>query len=490
MPRIYISAAHKSSGKTTLSIGLCRAFHQRNLSVQPFKKGPDYIDPLWLAKASGLSTGLSNGIYKGCHNLDFNTMNDDEIMRVLSQQSQWADMSIIEGNKGLYDGVALDGSDSNAAMAKLAKSPVILVVDTRGVTRGVAPLLLGYQQFDKDINIAGVIYNMSSGGRHEKKIRAITEAYTDIPVLGVVKKNLLLALDERHLGLMPSNEHEGAEKKVNEIASIVADQVDLDAVLAVAKTAEKLALKPITSSIKLETEQKVRIGICEDSAWGFYYVGDKQALTDAGAELVPINTLIDEGLPELDGLFIGGGFPETHMQALADNTSMRYQIKRAIDAGLPTYAECGGLMYLSQSLHWNGQSAPMVGIIPSDTVMHKKPQGRGHVELVETDAMPWSNAWSSESGVYNDVKQDVSKNGQVAEQVIKAHEFHYSRLEKPDRLRKKGTFAYKVKRGVGITGEEDGWVYKNLLASYTHMRDTGNYRWAKRFVDFVRKNKN
>lgn len=496
MSRIYISAAHKSSGKTTLSIGLCRALHQRNLTVQPFKKGPDYIDPLWLAKASGFPTGLSGeennsqypSEYRGCHNLDFNTMDDDEIKRVLSQHSQQADISIIEGNKGLYDGVALDGSDSNAALAKLTQSPVILVIDTRGVTRGVAPLLLGYQQFDKDINIAGVIYNMSSGGRHEEKIRAVTKAYTDIPVLGVVKKSPLLELDERHLGLMPSNEHEGAEKKIDEIASVVADQVDLDAVFAVAKTAETLAVKPITSVI-LETAKKVRIGICEDSACGFYYVGDKQALKDAGAELVLINTLEDEGLPELDGLFIGGGFPETHMQALADNTTMRYQIKRAIEAGLPTYAECGGLMYLSQSLHWNGQSAPMVGIIPSDTVMHKKPQGRGHVELIETESMPWSSGTLFNNS-YNNSMHDLSNNDiNDKERVIKAHEFHYSRLETPDRLRNKGKFAYKVKRGVGITGEEDGWVYKNLLASYAHMRDTENYHWAKRFVDFVREKK-
>jgi len=477
MSRIYISAAHKSSGKTTLSIGLCRAFHQRNLSVQPFKKGPDYIDPLWLAKASSLPIGLSesgvSGQYQGCHNLDFNTMSDDEIMRVLALHSQQADINIIEGNKGLYDGVALDGSDSNAAMAKLTKSPVVLVIDTRGVTRGVAPLLLGYQQFDKDINIAGVIYNMSSGGRHEAKLRAVTETYTDIPVLGVVTKSPALELDERHLGLMPSNEHEGAEKKIDEIATQVTDQVDLDAVLAVAKTSEKLVIKPIASSIKSEKFKKVRIGICEDSAFGFYYVGDKQALKDAGAELVSINTLKDKGLPELDGLFIGGGFPETHMQALADNSLLRDQIKTAIDAGLPTYAECGGLMYLSQSLHWNGQSASMVGIIPSDTVMHKKPQGRGHVELIETESMPWSKNSAIES----------------EDQLINAHEFHYSRLDNADKLREKGTFAYKVKRGVGITGEEDGWVYKNLLASYTHMRDTENNHWAKRFVDFVRANK-
>ncbi|MEE9445452.1 MAG: cobyrinate a,c-diamide synthase, partial [Cocleimonas sp.] len=300
MPRIYISAAHKSSGKTTLSIGLCAALHQKGFTVQPFKKGPDYIDPLWLSRASE----------RACHNLDFNTMSDDEILHTLSRYGQGADISIIEGNKGLYDGVALDGSDSNAAVAKLTQSPVILVIDTRGITRGVAPLLKGYQDFDRNVNVAGVIYNLSGGGRHEEKLRAVTEEYTDIPVLGVVKKNALLEIDERHLGLMPSNESKEAEKKITDIANIVADSVDLEALLAIAKKAPILETQfPVTPEIKINgnNEVKLRIGICEDPAFGFYYEGDKQALRDAGAELISINTLEDEKLPEnLDGLFIGG----------------------------------------------------------------------------------------------------------------------------------------------------------------------------------------
>ncbi len=468
--RIYISAAHKSSGKTTLSIGLCRALHKRGLLVQPFKKGPDYIDPLWLGKASGLSGE------QGCHNLDFNTMTHDEILRQLVTHGQQADISIIEGNKGLYDGVALDGSDSNAALAKLSKTPVILVIDTRGVTRGVAPLLMGYQQFDSQINIAGVIFNLSSGGRHEAKLRAVTKEYTDIPVLGVVTKSHLLALDERHLGLMPNNEcvHEGmdAEMKINDIATQVADQVDLDQVLSIARKANPLTVKPQRFAVSAQTKPTVRIGICEDSAFGFYYVSDKQALREAGAELVSINTLEDEKLPDLDGLFIGGGFPETHMQQLADNKSMRESIYQAIEAGLPVYAECGGLMYLSQKLHWNGQISEMVGIIPSDVVMHARPQGRGHVELTQTEHMPWPDS--------SPLTTASAKN------IIKAHEFHYSCLKNDDEMQRKGKFAYQVQRGVGITGEQDGWVYKNLLASYTHMRDTEQFRWAGRFIDFVR----
>ncbi len=365
--------------------------------------------------------------------------------------------------------------DSNAAMAKLTQTPVILVIDTRGVTRGVAPLLMGYQQFDSEITIAGVIFNLSSGGRHEAKLRAVTQEYTDIPVLGVVTKSPLLALDERHLGLMPNNEcvHEGmdAEKKINDIAGQVTDQVDLDKVLSISDTVESLVSKSLDMNLQ-QQQPKVRIGICEDSAFGFYYVGDKQALRTAGAELVSINTLEDKNLPDLDGLFIGGGFPETHMQQLTENKSMRDSIQQAIEAGLPTYAECGGLMYLAQNLHWNGQSSEMVGIIPGDAVMHQRPQGRGHVELMETDDMPWSGTDNTAT-------------------LIKAHEFHYSQLENGENeLLKKGKFAYKIQRGVGITGDQDGWVYKNLLASYTHMRDTEQFHWASRFVDFVRQCKN
>ncbi len=480
LPRIYISAAHKSSGKTTLSIGLCAALNQQALKVQAFKKGPDYIDPLWLSQASG----------RPCHNLDFNTMSHDEIVRDFARYGQDADINIIEGNLGLFDGVALDGSDSNAAVAKLTKSPVILVINSQGVTRGVAPLLMGYQQFDPDVNIAGVIYNLSVGGRHEDKLRAVTEEYTDIPVLGVVKRNPLLAVDERHLGLKPSNEGKGAVDKIAQISSIVSDSIDLDRVLEISQSApnigiEDSVLKPLQTdlnvSLKSPKKDNIRLGICEDSAFGFYYASDKLALKNAGAELISFSAINDEKLPDnLDALFIGGGFPETHMKELADNESMRKSINDAIESGLPTYAECGGLMYLSQSLHWNGQSAPMVGIIPAEAHMHDKPQGRGYVKLEETEAMPWPYL---DKGINEDINYELSE---ANSQLINAHEFHYSSVNDITAMESKGSFAYKVHRGFGITGDHDGWVYKNLLANYSHMRDTESFRWASRFIAFVK----
>ncbi|MFM2317664.1 MAG: hypothetical protein RLZZ215_285 [Pseudomonadota bacterium] len=459
MARLFISAAHKSSGKTTLSIGLCAAWQQQGLHIQSFKKGPDYIDPLWLTAAS----------QRNCHNLDFNTSSEHELLHCVQQYGHTADLSLIEANKGLYDGLSLDGSDSNAALAKLLQAPVILVLDTRGMTRGIAPILLGYLAFDRAVRIAGVILNRVGGSRHVAKLRQAVEHFTDLKVLGAVQESAELKIEERHLGLMPSNEHQETERHIARMRTLVADQVDLAQLVSIAQQAPALPtrIQPPLLKSRQPIRHKLRIGICQDAAFGFYYPGDLEALQQAGAELISINTLQDTQLPDLDGLFIGGGFPETHMQQLAANHSMRQAIHAAIEAGLPTYAECGGLMYLARSLKWNHQQAEMVGIIPGDAVMYPKPQGRGYVQLEETAAMPWPKT-------------------KMESELVQAHEFHYSRLENLT-VTGQGQYAYKVKRGQGIDGEHDGWVYKNLLASYTHLRHTHRYPWAWRFMEFVRK---
>src|SRR5512135_2425333 len=216
MNRMLISAAHKSSGKTMVSIGLCAALAARGHVVQPFKKGPDYIDPMWLSQAAG----------HACRNLDLYLMERDDIVATFAQHS--AEVNLVEGNKGLYDGLALDGSNSNAALAKLLDLPVMLVIDARGMTRGIAPLILGYQAFDREINIAGVILNNLGGSRHESKLRAVIEHYTDVPVIGAVQEDARLALVERHLGLVPSNESTEAEDYIRTIGEMIAERVDLD----------------------------------------------------------------------------------------------------------------------------------------------------------------------------------------------------------------------------------------------------------------------
>ncbi len=505
MPSLFISAAHKSSGKTTVAIGLCAAFARRGLRVQPFKKGPDYIDPMWLGQSAG----------RPCYNLDFYTMARDEIEAAYARYANTADLALIEGNKGLYDGLDLDGSNSNAALAKLLHSPVVLVIDAQGMTRGIAPLILGYQAFDRDVRIAGVILNQLGGRRHERKLRAVIEHYTDVPVLGAILRDPEMEIVERHLGLMPSNEAPRAAVRIAAIAQRVAEQVDLEVLLKVSATSssgkdKSTIVLPVfnesPSHIPSPLQREgwdggsslnslpqsndhphpnpppcrgrgptispasvpvsvVRLGIARDAAFGFYYPDDLAALQHAGAQLIPINTLHDQALPDIDGLFIGGGFPETHMAALEANTTLRGDIRAAIENGLPTYAECGGLMYLARRITWQEKSHAMVGIIPGDIVMHTRPQGRGYVRLRERAQHPWP----LHSGME-----------------IPAHEFHYSSL---DNLAPGVIFAYDVTRGSGVDGAHDGLMYKNLLASYTHLRDVNAHHWAQRFVEFVRSNK-
>jgi cobyrinic acid a,c-diamide synthase len=492
MQRLLISAAHKSSGKTTLSIGLCAALHARGVTVQPFKKGPDFIDPMWLSLACD----------RACHNLDFYLMDHDEILATFSSESAQADISIIEGNKGLYDGLDLDGSNSNAALAELLQTPVVLVIDARGMTRGIAPLILGYQAFDRNINIAGVILNQLGGSRHESKLRAVIEHYTDVPVIGAVHRDERLAIVERHLGLMPSNEATQARTKIDTIARLVAEQVNLELVQAVAGRAPPLStlhagittgtpfIRPgahathvlppdatgahptsaTISSLHLQGDgATVRIGIARDAAFAFYYPGDLEALQANGAALIPFDTLHDTRLPQVDALFIGGGFPEVHLLALEANIHLRQSIRQAIEAGMPVYAECGGLMYLSRSLSWHGQRADMVGALPADTLMHASPQGRGYVRLRETAHHPWLRGETD-----------------GLEREVRAHEFHYSSLENlPPDLH----YAYDVMRGAGIDGTHDGIVYKNVLACYAHMRDLSGNHWTRRFVEFIRRHR-
>lgn len=454
MPQLFISAAHKSSGKTTLSIGLCAAFRQRGLQVQPFKKGPDYIDPMWLTRAAG----------RDCYNLDFNTMSAAEILAKTGRGAD-ADLCLTEGNKGLYDGLDLDGSNSNAALATLLEAPVILVIDAQGMTRGIAPLILGYQAFAPEVEIAGVILNQLGGHRHEAKLRAVIDHYTDVPVVGAVHRNPALQICERHLGLVPSNEAAAVERQIDALVQAVEAQVDLDRLLQIA-AAHPLpdASAPARAA---SPAADLRIAIARDAAFGFYYPDDLEAFAAAGVELVSFDTLHDEALPAaIDGLFIGGGFPETQMQALEANRSLRADIRRAIDTGLPTYAECGGLMYLTRSVSWQGQRCEMVGALPADSVMHRRPQGRGLVRLRETDAMPWP--------------------GEPAERTINAHEFHYSALEN---LGSKLPFAYEILRGTGIDDRHDGLLHRNTLACYAHLRDVAGNHWVARFVDFVRQQK-
>ena len=453
-PRLLISAARKSSGKTTLTIGLCAAFARWGLAVQPFKKGPDYIDPMWLAAAAD----------RPCRNLDFNTQGAPEIVSLFRRHA--ADLSIIEGNKGLHDGMDLRGRDSTAGLASLLEAPVVLVLNAQGITRGVAPLILGSTAIEPQINLAGVILNLVAGERHEGKLRAAVEHYTDVPVLGAVRSDPQMAIAERHIGLIPTNEMEVASAKVSAIADLVEAQVDLDALLAVAHSAHDFQVASPPGPAPVHPAADLRIAVARDAAFGFYYQDDLKAFENAGAQVVPLDTLNDPHLPDVDGLFVGGGFPETQMAALEANRGLRADIRRSLENGLPAYAECGGLMYLSRSISWQGAKFEMVGVIPGDTVMHARPRGRGYVRLSETGKGPWP------------LRDPAGR-----PTVFPAHEFHYASL---DNLEGDFPRAFRVIRGTGLDGTGDGLVIGNLLAGFAHLRNVDGNPWVGRFVDFVR----
>ncbi|MGV6857666.1 MAG: cobyrinate a,c-diamide synthase [bacterium] len=457
MSSFYISATHKSSGKTTLSIGLCAALSRKGLVVQAFKKGPDYIDPMWLTLASNHKS----------YNLDFYTQTPDEIFSMFRAKGQGSEIQLIEGNKGLFDGLDLEGSNSNAALAKLLEVPVVLVLNTEGTIRGVAPLLLGYQAFDPAVNIGGVILNKVGGSRHESKLRAVIERYTDLEVFGAVPRTGDIELIERHLGLIPSNEEGEAAAKVFAMADQVEQSVDLDKLIGLDKSIawDASSRYPQTKlpHDKAADTRDITIGVVKDAAFGFYYNDDLEALEDHGANLQFINAIEDSALPEnLDGLFIGGGFPESFLSALSSNSTMIDSISSAIESGLPTYAECGGLMYLSEAIESDEGTFPMVGAIQGKAVMSKKPKGRGYTEL---EVLP-GFLWGGEG------------------EAVFAHEFHYSSLVQA--AGGEEDFGFKVLRGEGVTGSLDGVIKNNLVANYTHLRHTSGYPWCKYFTDFVR----
>jgi len=455
MSVLYLSAAHKSSGKTTVTLGLGRALRRRGLSVQPFKKGPDYIDPIWHSRAAG----------RACYNLDFHMMTASEIETLFARHARHADLSLIEGNMGLFDGVDVEGSNSNAALARLLGAPVVLVIDCAGMTRGVAPLLLGYQAFDPEIRIVGVILNKIAGQRHEEKLRAVIARYTQLPVLGAIHRDPRLVIAERHLGLIPGNEADAADASIDAIADLIVERVDLDALLALAGPTQATATAKDTANPMPPDGSGLRIGYALDRAFGFYYQEDLDLLHDSGARLIPIDTLHMQHMPQLDGLILGGGFPEMFIEALSSNRTLRQDIGTAIEAGLPVHAECGGLMYLARSIQWGERRGEMIGLVPGDAVMGERPVGRGYASLRPTHAG-------------GDLVAPAASDAP-----IHAHEFHYSHLE---HLQAGLTYAYQVERGRGIDGTHDGFRYKNLVAAYCHRRGAGPQGWIAPFLQRVR----
>jgi cobyrinic acid a,c-diamide synthase len=422
-PRVVIAGLRGGSGKTTLSLGLVAAWRQRGGEVVPFKKGPDYIDAGWLALAAG----------QPCYNLDPYMMSGEQILDSFWQHVQTADAAVIEGNRGLFDGMDAEGTCSTAELAKLLQAPVLLVVDGTMVTRTAAATVLGCQNLDPEVDILGVVLNRVAGSRHEDMLRTTIERYCGVPVVGAIPKLKGDDFPERHMGLVTALEHPEAREAIFARIQVVERYLDLEKVLAIADQAPPLTWEPVhPRKTASKAYRQLTIGIIKDSAFQFYYPENLEALERRGASLVTISALHDTFLPEVDGLYIGGGFPETHAEQLAANDRFRKELRSAIEAGLPVYAECGGLMYLGRSLLIKGNIHPMVQALPIDFQLEKKPQGHGYTELEVVNTNPFYPVGTT----------------------LKGHEFHYSRVTRFD-LRPE-SLAFAMRRGSGIVDRSDG----------------------------------
>lgn len=349
------------------------------------------------------------------------------------------------------------GSYSTAELAKLINAPVVLIVDATKMTRTAAAAALGCKALDPDLCIAGIILNRVANDRHERVLRESIQDATAIPVIGSVRKLALEGFPQRHLGLLPCAEHPGALAFVDQAAGVAEKFIDLEELVSVATGSGDL----VPAGVAVVTDQGgspahsgLRIGILNDCAFQFYYPENLEALTRAGAHLITISAMEPRDLPELDALYIGGGFPETNAERLADNRVFKRSLLRAVKTGLPVYAECGGLMYLSSDLCIDNRTYPMVGVFPVDTVMHRKPQGMGYVRVEAAAPNPFYPLGA----------------------VLTGHEFHYSTVAGLERTHVQ--CAFRVLRGHGIDGSRDGLFTENVLATYVHLHALGAPQWS------------
>jgi cobyrinic acid a,c-diamide synthase len=448
-PRLVIAAPQGRSGKTTVSLGLCAALAARGLTVQPFKKGPDYIDPSWLSAAAG----------RPCRSLDPFFYPDPEDLRHAFTRAAIPDgISLVEGNHGLYDSGASDSDDveglgSTAAVSRTLKAPIVLVVNAAAMVRG-------YQTFEPETNIAAVILNNTVPGRHQERLRSAIERHCRIPVAGCLPRWEELAIPDRHLGLVPQGENDSAARSIAACRGAAEQYLDLDLLLELARSAPQLPEHAAITPGEMRSRPAGRqpaIGIIRDRAFSFYYPENLEALAAAGACLVSVDSLNDRQLPDIQALYIGGGFPEIFMDELAANRSLLSSLRTAVEAGLPVYAECGGLMYLSQTICWGDRSAHMAGVLPCQVELTGKPQGHGYVQAETSGKDPFFPAFTQ----------------------LRGHEFHHSKVAGCQYSLRT---AYRLTRGSGLGGRRDGLMYKNVLAGYTHIHAAGAPDWAPGLV--------
>jgi cobyrinic acid a,c-diamide synthase len=448
VPRILIAGVRGGSGKTLISLGLLAAWRRQGLRVAPFKKGPDYIDAAWLSLAAA----------RPCRNLDLFLMSPQTALGSFADSTADSHIAVIEGNRGLYDGMDAQGSYSTAQLAKLLQAPVVLATDCTKATRTVAAVVLGCQQLDPQVRLKGVILNQTAGPRHESVLREAVEGDCGLPVVGVIPRIPEPLFPERHLGLVPPQEHGGLKTAIQRAADVAEDHLDLQAIWELAKGAP--ALEPPTQSPAIgaaPATELARIGVFRDAAFQFYYPDNLEALEREGARLIEVSPIRDTTLPAVDALYVGGGFPETLALSLSENRPFRDSLRRAIEAHLPVYAECGGTVYLGEKLLFQGKEYPMVGALPVVFAFRNKPQGHGYTVLETVHDNPFYPV-----GVH-----------------IRGHEFHYTYMHSSA---EDLSFAFRVLRGFGFDGERDGLRHRNALACYTHIHALGTESWARALV--------
>ena len=446
MPRLVVAGTASGIGKTSVMVGLTRALRQRGLRVAVFKCGPDYLDPTYHVRASGNT----------CHNLDGWMMGRDAVIGTFARACAGADIALIEGVMGLFDGASPTREEgSTAEMAKWLDTPVMLVVDVSGMARTVAAIARGVAAFDPELRLAGIFCNRVGSRGHLDILR---RALIDLPVLGALPSKPALTFPERHLGLRTADEQAVPDSILSELGRVTGEWCDLDAILTVAHAAPLVSCQ-LSPKADAASSSRCRIGVAFDEAFHFYYEYNLHLLKSLGAELVYFSPISDPGLPDVNGLYIGGGYPEIHARALSANVSMREQISAFAADGGTIYAECGGLMYLCDSIKTlDGQHLPMAGVIPAHAVMHERLQALGYVE-VDTQA--------------------VSALGPAGLR-FRGHQFRYSELQP---LKDRIDCAYRVVRRRDGQVVSEGYTVKNTLASYVHAHWASNPTIAERLVE-------
>ena len=440
IPRIVIAATHSGAGKSTITMGLLMALKKRGLNPQSFKTGPDYLDPMHHTMVIG----------KECRNLD-TWMFGNEAERLFVNGSEGSGISVVEGVMGLYDGIdGISEEGSTAHLSKILKAPVILVVDAKATARSAGAVALGFKEYDKDVDLAGVIFNRVGSQNH---LKILNSSLKGMPSLGGVLRNDCMVLESRHLGLVPAEEDydRGRYEKIREH---VESCIDIDKLIKIAGSAP-----PISREYKKSPscKSKVRIGLARDRAFNFYYIHNIESLAEAGAEIVPFSPLDDE-LPDVDGLYFGGGYPELFSNRLEKNTKMRTAVKKASDDGVPIYAECGGLMYLSKQMDdLDGERHEMCGVFGSESKMSDNNRALGYVEMTSnTDSILCEKGWT-----------------------VRGHEFHYSTTAPAGSDR----YAFDLSKGRGIEDGKDGMMVNNTIAGYTHIHFASNPKLPTKFVE-------